>query len=164
MYQFSDHTLALLRKAGWSEDYSYDTTEWEALLKGAGYTVHSVARDFMQRFGDLVIDYPHPIVDATEQLKIKVSFGRDNIGKDRASGASEDLSVLFPGIDGCDIGSFNDDDYYLMMDASGVVYGYGFAYFRVGDSGEEAIEHICSRNYGEDLAYRFEALMDEEQA
>jgi hypothetical protein len=162
MFQFSNHTLALLHQAGWSEDYNYDTTEWESLLKAAGYTVHLVARDFMQRFGGLVIDYPHPMVPTvTVQLKFTVSFGRDKIAKDWAREASQDLAVLFPDLDGCDIGSFNSDDYWLMMDVSGIVYGYGDAYFRVGDSGEEAIEHICSQNYGEDLAYRFEALMED---
>ncbi len=164
MFEFYNNTLALLHQAGWSEEYKYDMTEWEALLIGASYTVHPVARDFMRRFGNLVINYPHPIVPTvTVQLKFNVSFGRGNIAKAWAREASQYLFVLFPCIDGCDLGSCNDDDYWLMMDDSGVVYGHGFAYFPVGYSGEEAIEHICSRNYGENLAYRFEALMEKEQ-
>ena len=164
MFQFSIPTLALLHQAGWSEDYRYDTTEWESLLKGAGYTIHTVALDFMQRFGGLVITYPHPYaLNATEELKFTVSYGIGNTGKDRARHASRYISELWRGVEGCDIGTFNTDDFRLMMDASGVVYGYGDVDFRVGDSGEEAIEHICSRNYGEDLAPRYAALMNAPQ-
>ena len=37
------------------------------------------------------------------------------------------------------------------MDASGVVYAFGDILRRLGSSGEEMIENLCSRNMGEDL-------------
>lgn len=147
MFPFSDSTLALLHQAGWTEDYQYDTTGWETLLKSAGYPIHEVARDFMQRFGGLVIAYPLPKKPtATEMLTLAVTRSSDSVFKDMARNLSEEI-----GVDVIEIGTFESGDLDLYMDATGCVYGEGAILVRVARSGEEAIENICCGNYGVNL-------------
>ena len=93
MFPFSENALAILHQAGWSEDYRYDTSGYINLLQSAGYHVHAVARDYMQRFGGLVIHYPHlnPEINDVETAKFSVYFLPGNVGSERARGISEEL-------------------------------------------------------------------------
>ncbi|MCW3100252.1 MAG: hypothetical protein JWL77_5870 [Chthonomonadaceae bacterium] len=147
MFQFSDRTLEMLYKAGWSEDYRYDVSHYRNFLSSQGYDVHDAALSFMQRFGGLVIAYPLPKKpEATEILRLAVTRAPDSLFKDKARNISEEIGV---GV--IEIGTFETGDLDLYMDATGCVYGEGAILVRVAKSGEEAIENICSGNYGENL-------------
>jgi len=149
MFPFSAKTLALLRQAGWSEAYRYDTAGYERLLETEGYPVHQVAVDFMRRFGGLTITYPHPNPDLknrTEELAISVSYNRAHIFRLNAESTSAEV-----GVDLCYIGSYHTRDYQILMDVAGNAYGDGDTLCHSGSSGEEAIENICNGSYGRDL-------------
>ena len=147
MFRFSISTLSLLSKAGWSEEYRYDTSDYVTLLQSCGYTVHEAALDFMQRFGGLVITYPHPVVPRiTETMRLSVNYGINNIFRGRARMASDLL--------GSRSMRYRHVSHARLYSSNGCV-GRGLWLRRYspppGESGEEAIDNICSGNYGEDL-------------
>lgn len=147
MFHFSDKTLEMLHRAGWSEEYEYDIHDYRNFLSSQGYHVHDAALSFMRRFGGLVIAYPllrRPT--ATETLTLAVTGSPDSLFKDKARHLSEEI-----GIDVIEIGTSETGDLDLYMDATGCVYAEGAILNRVAKSGEEAIENICSGNHGEAL-------------
>ena len=150
MFRFSEQTLACLQQAGWSEAYRYDTAQYVALLQSHGFVVHGAALVFMRRFGGLVFNYPHPRVPGvTEVAKFLVNDG------DRSGlfGYTEDTGDAL-GVSLCAIGTYHTRDYFLGMDAQGIVYGFGYTILtRLGSFGEEAIENICSGDYGKDVGH-----------
>jgi hypothetical protein len=147
MFQFSNKTLDLLHQAGWSEEYQYDVRDYQNFLSSQGFHVHDAALSFMRRFGGLIIAYPLPKAPAaTELLTLAVTRSPDSVFKDKARDMSEEI-----GVDVIEIGTFETGDLDLYMDATGYVYGEGAILVRVAKSGEEAIENICSGNYGENL-------------
>lgn len=128
--------------AGWSEDRRVDTTEYEKCLQSEGYPVHTAVVDFLECFGGLRVVYPHPRVpQATDKFFINPMVAAAHICIERVK---EDYDERV-GAPLCVIGEAFDYHMTLMMDSDGKVYaGYDDTLILVGNSGDDAIEAICS--------------------
>ena len=115
---FSERTLALLRKAGWSENRSIDTTALEAALSDAGYPVFPCVREFFRQFGDLSITIPAP---SPQYASNYMNFGRWFKGFVNC----RDFFANYPdwNVPLCVIGGDPYEYHYiLLMDSEGRIY------------------------------------------
>jgi hypothetical protein len=58
---FSKSTLELMRKAGWSEDYRWDTSEYVSRFEAANNPPPESVKQFLERFGDIIIRLTYDI-------------------------------------------------------------------------------------------------------
>jgi hypothetical protein len=140
MYPFSAVTLAELHKAGWTPERRFDTAEYEHLLRENGYVVHPVVVEFLHSFGGLKMTHPHrmvPNVMPTFHFDIPLALWGTNSENVRAD--EEDV-----GSPVCLIGQMYSGDLWLTMDVFGRVYASDISVRLVGNSGNEAIETICT--------------------
>jgi SUKH-3 immunity protein len=146
MQVFSPATLVLLRSAGWMPGRRSSTSEARATLEKAGFTLHPLAQRFLEEFGGLEVQHPHAKVrSVTDRFKLDVGgalkmFDPSWVREDYSRRAGAPL---------CVIGHSHRGYMVLAMAPDGQVYaGFDQALVRVGDSGEAAIENLCS---GQDL-------------
>lgn len=142
MATFSAATIALLHQAGWSEERRIDISEYEKCLKAEGYPVLTVVVDFLERFGGLRVVYPHYRVPETnDEFWIDPMIAAADIYIERVS---EDYNQRV-GAHLCVIGEAFSRHMTVMMSPDGKVYaGYDDTLIRVGDSGIDAIEALCT--------------------
>jgi len=139
MFRFSPDVRLRLERAGWSEAYRYDTTEYVEALSRNGYPVHAAAVDFMHRFGGRRIPWELRFKMAAVPCELIIGVGFDfaRLFKSNADWASEIVGTSLCYIGECDEGNIIQ----LLMDYTGTVYGDGNAtIYILGNSGEEAIE------------------------
>jgi hypothetical protein len=140
-YRFSETTLAMLRRAGWNEHRSIDTTEYSNFLQLKGVPVHERAVEFWQHFGGLRVAHPHsgdPGAEDYFELDPVKATRHTNIRNLRKF--SERVGAPL-----CIIGEARRGYMVLLMDPTGTVYaGMDRLLELVGHSGEEAIEALCS--------------------
>ncbi|MEH2012928.1 SUKH-3 domain-containing protein [Nostoc sp.] len=141
MAVFSAETRALLKQSGWSEDRCVDTSEYEKSLQSEGYSLYEVVLDFLKRFGGLLVVYPHHRVkDEKDQFYINPTVAVVDIDSGWVEKYSERIGVPL-----CLIGQAFSYHMTLMMDSNGGVYaGYDDTLIRIGNSGSDAIEALCS--------------------
>ena len=137
MFPFSETTLTYLHKAGWSEDRVFDTSEYERLLKEAGYPVFPVVCEFLHSFGGLQLIFP----DVYEpEIKTYCDFFYRFTAPKQIQEYSEQVGTPL-----CPIGNCDHHGRTLLMDASGRTYSaFRAAIYLVAQSGQEAIEVICN--------------------
>jgi hypothetical protein len=144
MKTFSEQTIKCLYSAGWSEDRRVDTAEYERILQTADYPVHPEVKEFLRRFGGLQVVHPHAALPAYD----------DYFHFDVAKAVSSEWPLNVQscgnviGASLCIIGMSHREYMTLMMDPSGKVYALYVQLFYVGESGEDAIEALCT---GRDL-------------
>jgi len=136
---FSDETIKILRKGGWFEGRSVDSSAWEKLLRKNGYPVHPVVTAFLQEFGGLEFKNPNSPSRAADDWHFCVERAVE-------SSFSETILEYYikrAGHPLCLIGIASKGYLWLMMDETGQVYGgYDEEFFYLGRSGPEAIEKL----------------------
>lgn len=140
-FEFSAETAKYLERAGWTADLVVDTSSFERLLREAGFFVNDAALSFLKKFGGLEIKHPHAKVsDMTDNMHFDISV----VVRDILPSTVEDYGRIV-GSSLCPIGEAARGYFILMMDENGAVYGaYDDFFVRVGPSGLEAIEALCS--------------------
>jgi hypothetical protein len=131
----------LLQQAGWGDERQVDTSEYEKSLKSEGYPVHTIVVDFLKSFGGLrVIHSHHRVPQTNDEFCINPIVAASHIYPERVEDYSERVGAPL-----CVIGEAFNYHMTLMMDSNGGVYaGYDDTLIRVGDSGSDAIEALCS--------------------
>lgn len=140
---FSDHTLSVLREAGWSPARRIDPQSAVAALQQAGYTVFAPVHDFLVSFGELHLRYP--IV--TQRGRQLTSDMRLDPRQALPRLFREDIAAFeqIVGTELCVIGDGGHGHLTFMMDEHGRVFGgieEWFAFY--GETGAHAIEHVVT--------------------
>jgi hypothetical protein len=114
-------------------------------LNAAGFVVHEAAADFLREYGGLRIQYPHAkVADIEDEMHFDPLTVVRHINPSHVNTYS---GVL--GRNLCPIGEAARAYLTLMMDETGEVYAsYDDFFARVGSSGADAIQALCS---GRDL-------------
>ena len=145
-YEFSPRALEILTKAGWSPDRIVPVSPFISASAAAGYELHAAAARFLERFGGLVVrfDYEKKLWSGSVVLHRMFHF---DVGKAiRESAESTAEYRLWIGKPVCVIGDSNMGNSLLLMDVNGCVYAGSDEYLCViGESGEDAIEALCTR-------------------
>ena len=138
--EFSDRTLRCLRSAGWSVERRLDVGAQLEELRADGFSVSAAVEDFLARFGNLRLTYPHakdPTVvdyahfDAVRSAKAVFPARL----KDWESRTGERLTP---------IGESDREYMILLMGPSGAVYSaMDDLIYRLAPTGEEAISSLC---------------------
>ncbi len=142
MTVFSDTTRTLLHDAGWTEERQVDTQQAEDALRREGFSVHPAARAFLARFAGLQVIYPnHRVPGATHHLDLGVGAFPPDVLEPHVMRAH----TRRVGGPLCYIGEAGSGFVSLVMDASGNVYAMNDDWLAwVGDSGDDAIEALCT--------------------
>jgi hypothetical protein len=141
MSKFSDATLDILCRAGWHEDRLVDTSGYEEALQSRGYPFHPAVEDFLRHFGGLRVVHPHAkVTHMQDYFDLDASKAAESTLPEWVSLYSERVGAPL-----CVIGMAFRDYMVLVMDPSGTVYaGYDNVLRKVGESGPDAIEALCS--------------------
>lgn len=132
--KLSKKSIDLLRQAGWSEDRSIDTSQYERLVKSRELEWFPVAAEFLCEFGDLYVVNPGAVHPVKEDWHFDVARAVE-YGTNCAPYYGRRL-----GREVCPIGMASREYLILMMDEEGKVYaGYDESFWFVADSGIEAI-------------------------
>ncbi len=147
MFKFSENTLKLLHKAGWSEDRrSSAADEYIKALEHAGFYVSDAVKEFLCVFGGLFVRHPHA------KVKERIDYFHFDAAQALDSGdptwVSEEYSFRV-GKKLCIIGEAFRRNMILCMSEDKKIYaGTDESLFFVGESPESAIEALCN---GDDL-------------
>lgn len=130
-----------LRTAGWSPSRRIDSDRYEAAFQGEGLSLNRAARDFLARYGGLVIRYPDA-VGQTDVLEFRAEDAVVGMGGGALDRTERELGVGRL----CPIGHYQYAMCLLLQDEAGGVYGVSDDTTSfLGRSGEEAVENILSR-------------------
>lgn len=147
MFKFSENTLELLHKAGWSEDRRFSSAdEYIKALETEDFYVSDAVKEFLSVFGGLSVRHPHA------KLKEKIDYFHFDALKALSGGDPTWVSEEYSSRVGkklCIIGEAFRRSMVLCMSEDKKVYaGIDEALFFVGKSPESAIEALCN---GDDL-------------
>lgn len=137
---FSEKTLAVLRAAYWSPGRKVDLEPFAKAYAAAGYAPPPKALEFLQEFGGLVLYYPHHRNPSSED---RCNFCADLACEWVRSWMHEYEAhvgdMLVP------IGQAFSMHMVLVMATDGAVYAfYGDLFCKIGSSGVDAIESLCT--------------------
>lgn len=138
----SERTTALLQQAGWSPTRQVDTGVYERALAAEGYPVHQRVKAFLSAYAPLRIFAPVE-GSRTEAREILIDplLAMEAVYVERVA---EDYSPRV-GQALCVVGQYHDGNVVLLMDAEGGVYGgYDETLLHLGETGEQALEAMCS--------------------
>ena len=146
VFDFSNDTRQLLLAAGWTEDRAIDVSGYERDLRREGYELLHSAAEFLGSFGGLVLEARlKPGVKATHHFD--PSQAAENVDPGWVLGEYRERI----GAPLCPIG-MSDNCMVLMMDPAGAVYaGFDEALVKLGGSGEDAIETLCTNRKSEKI-------------
>ena len=137
---FSEGTLSMLYRAGWSEERKVDTTAYEQRLKDEGYEIFPIALAFLGCFGDLEIKYPNnlvPSIISGFSLNLLETLERTSLASIQTYSRMLKTPVTVIGME--------SDNGLLLMNPDGKVFDvFDTWMMEVGESGEDAIEALCS--------------------
>lgn len=141
MTELSTRTAECLNQSGWNRNRAIDTSGFEASLRAAGFVVLGAAVNFLKEYGGLRITYPHAKVkDMRDEMHFDPSIVVRHIQPIDVDAYSKVL-----GKELCPIGEASRGYLILMMDQTGQVYAsYDDFFAKVGSSGIEAIDALCS--------------------
>lgn len=151
MSNFSKKTLDLLRHAGWKEDWkAAHLNEYQQILTDEGFELSDTVTQFLTRFGGLLVEHPHAqLPEETEHFHFEVIKAVEGIDPDWVK---EDYSERV-GKPLCIIGEAFNRYMVLAMSPDGQVYaGFDGTLVHVGQSGEDAIEALCTGRELEQVA------------
>lgn len=140
MNQFTPRTLGCLQSAGWVENRRIDVTQVIEELKEDGFLAPASVAEFLARFGDLRLSFPHSRVPtAIDNCHFDAIRAADGVFPERLKDWEDRIGKrLTP------IGEANREYMVLLMDSAGNVYmAMDDLFFRYADSGEEAINALC---------------------
>jgi len=143
MYKFSEKALTLLRKAGWSQNWeATHFSEYQKILTEEKFELSDAVTLFLKRFGGLLVKHPHAkLPSETEYFHFDVTKAVKGVDSDWVK---DDYSERV-GQPLCIIGEAFNRYMVLAMSPDGEVYaGFDSTLVHVGQSGEEAIENLCS--------------------
>jgi len=141
MNRFSKQTVECLNRAGWHPDARRNPIDFEQSLKTAGFIVHEAALSFLRTYGGLHILYPHAKV---KNMQDEMHFD-PSIVVNHVQPADIQFYGDVVGQRLCPIGEASRGYLVLMMDEHSRVYGsYDDFFVKVGCSGDDAIEALCS--------------------
>jgi hypothetical protein len=139
MTEFSHETLALLKSAGWDENYRCNVTGFVNPYDFECRPPSQAVVDFMERFGGLKIGV---LPDRHFNRAFPIDF-LEQAECDNYSHFAERLDFEVPLI-AYRIGISHSGHIDLFMTKNGQVYGHFDAeLWKFGDSGTEAIENLC---------------------
>ena len=140
MNQFTPRTLGCLQSAGWIEKRRIDVTHVIEELKADGFLAPASVAEFLARFGNLRLSYPHSRVPtAIDDCHFDAIRAADGVFPERLKEWEDRIGKrLTP------IGEANREYMILLMDSAGNVYmAMDDLLYRYADSGEEAINALC---------------------
>jgi hypothetical protein len=139
MFKFAQKVKTAISKSGWFANRSFDISEFKDIALNDSYFWSLAVDSFMREFGGLYITYERTSGDDVIHFDLKKAI--DEIDRSWI----EDYALKIKSKQLCVIGQAYSDHLTLIMDSNGKVYG-GFdeELFFIGNSGEEAIEAICS--------------------
>ena len=148
MAKFSALTLECLRNASWTPDRKIDVSQYKVLLQSEGYPVHESVISFLEKYGALEVNHKHA---KAEDLRKKGLNDDDHFSTDVADAIASfdkgwpDSYSVRVGAPLCVIGQAFRGYMLLTMDGKGRVFaGYDDCLSRIADSGEDAIEALCT--------------------
>ena len=140
---FSAITLECLRRASWTPDRRIDVSSYRTLLLNEGYPVHESVLTFLEKYGALEVDHEH--------AKAKAPDNDDHFSTNVAEAVASfdkgwpDSYSVRVGAPLCVIGQAFRGYMVLTMDAKGRVFaGFDDCLVWIADSGEEALEALCT--------------------
>jgi hypothetical protein len=132
--------LGCLARAGWTPQRHVDVAPYVRQLEEDGYTVPDAVRAFLSRYGGLRLTFPH----------FRVPTDEDSCHFDAAAAARRVFPTTVAKWSGgvgealCPVGEAYGDHMTLTMTRSGAVYaGLDGTLIQLGDSPEQAINHLC---------------------
>jgi hypothetical protein len=136
----SPQTESYLREAGWSAARRTDPTDYERAFEHEGVPLTQSTRDFLDRYGGLVIKYRDPL-GQTDVLDLRADDAVRGIGPR----GLDEMERLLDARPLCPIGHYQFATCMLLQDGSGRVFGVSDDTTSfLGESGEDAIENILS--------------------
>lgn len=142
---FTARTVGLLTQVGWSRSRNVDISTVTTCLRSEGYEVLEAVERFLAVFYGLTISYPYykdPTV--VDQTHFDAILAAQDVFPEHVASWEKRVSQSL-----CPIGEAFRGNMTLVMSETGVVYaGRDAELFRVGPSGEDAIEILCA---GEEL-------------
>jgi len=147
----TDFTRHCLEKAGWNPHRCVDITQVLSVLNAKGVYISAAAREFLSRFGGLVLSYPH---FRSSSLDDSCHFIVE-----RAAGNAEPIAIAeYMRVLDCRltvIGEAFHDHMTMLMDENGAVFaGYEDTLVRLGDSGTEALNTLCEGREAQRVSYQ----------
>lgn len=141
MIKFSTTTEKCLLQSGWNPERSVDAAGYKEQLESEGYLVDTVILEFLTRFGGLYVEHPHAKVPgAIDHFSLNPVEAADSICYERVATYEERVGEKL-----CVVGEAFRRHMVLMMSSSGVVYAaYDDTLVRVGNSGQDALEALCT--------------------
>jgi hypothetical protein len=139
--KLSARTAECLARSGWTSGTAINTEKYESCLKDGGFSVHKAALDFLKKYGGFRIHYPHARVeDMEDEMHFDPLITTRHIHPDKVATYGKIIAKHL-----CPIGEAARGYLVLMMDENGEVYaGYDDFFAKVGTSGVDAIETLCS--------------------
>ena len=151
MINLSEPLRLYLAQAGWSEDYSIVTHEYERAITAAGLPLHHAVLEFVRTFGGLKVEFPVLVPDGSEWDAIRGGKNWFLIDPIKAiAGLSPEWFSYYSDRAGrplCPVGEAHSGHATLLMAEDGTVYG-GFdeEFWEEGKSGVAALENICAHS------------------
>jgi hypothetical protein len=139
MNNFSPSTVAYLTKAGWYAGRKVSIIKYRAYLSGEGYTWFLKVADFLEEFGDLVIQY-----EDTAGVSVLTFDACYASARYDSRWVTDEYAQRLGRSQLCIIGELSGHMLLFMNDLGQVYGGYDDILCFFGNSGIEAIEVICS--------------------
>lgn len=137
---FGTRTQKCLDEAGWGRDRKIDVESMVAVLHADGYEISTTVREFLQRFGELVLNYPHYRNPAlVDHCHFDAATAARNVFPQQVTAWTDTARKTL-----CPVGEAFHDHMTLVMSPDGQVYAGldDYLYF-VGPSPKDAIESLC---------------------
>ncbi len=155
---FSEKTLVALKKAGWHEAYRFDAGNYIRILESYQYEVSDAVRQFLTKFGGLMIEYFERYSDGTignRRARFRIDVSPD-IARNVFPDAREHREFLGSGV--CIVGLCSDLEMGLFMDGDGKLYTEDDdGFYLVGQTIEEGFDNIIEDREFQ-LLYEFEEV------
>jgi hypothetical protein len=136
MYHFSEETLTVLKKNGWTEDRHVDITDYEAYFAETQQPVSDIIREFLRSFGGI------EAITYNKQFHIEIDLFRINprlVGCQILHVYAEKW-IQKPL---CGVGESDNDIFAMTPEGESFVIFDAYV-FKIGNTVEEAVETLCT--------------------
>lgn len=139
MDNFSPPTVQYLTEAGWYAGRKVSLIKYRAYLEGEGYTWFPKAAEFLEEFGDLILNYRDK--GGKSMLTFDACY---TSARYDSRWVTDEYAQRLGRLQLCVIGELSGHMLLFMNDLGQVYGGYDDILCFFGNSGIEAIEIICS--------------------
>ncbi len=137
---FSIEVLEILKRSGWNEFRRVNHDEIINKLVSEGYMISNIVVDFLAQFESLNITFFNKKRNKEDDFNFSLEKAFHLEVPERLN---EDYRLRIGNINLCPIGTAYRDQFVLMMDSNGKVYGgYDDFLIKLGDCYQEAINSI----------------------